>query len=48
MLFLKVWMEVLSGGVRSNDNVYVHFIGILLRANANWNKRVLGIEKRTT
>ena len=30
-------MEVLSGGVRSNDNMYVHFIGILLRAKTNWN-----------
>eukprot|EP00093_Oithona_nana_P009510 09510.XXX_175231_177695_1 [CDS] Oithona nana genome sequencing. len=31
----EVWMEVLSGGVRSNDNMYVHFIGILLRAKTN-------------
>ena len=30
----KVWMEVLSGGVRSNDNIYVHFIGILLHADS--------------
>ncbi len=26
----KVWMEILSGGVRSNDNLYVHFVGILI------------------
>ena len=25
-----VWIEVLSGGVRSNDNRYVHFLGIML------------------
>lgn len=26
-----VWIEVLSGGVRSNDNLYIHFVGILIK-----------------
>ena len=26
----EVWVDVLSGGVRSNDNVYVHFIGMMI------------------
>ena len=44
----EVWMEVLSGGVRSNDNMYVHFIGILLRADTNWNinERIYQEEKQ--
>ena len=25
-----VWIEILSGGVRSNDNLYVHFTGMLI------------------
>ena len=24
------WVEALSGGVRSNDNLYVHFTGVML------------------
>ena len=46
--FFKVWIEVLSGGVRSNDNMYVHFIGILLRADTNWNinERIYQEEKQ--
>ncbi|CAB4061856.1 C1QL [Lepeophtheirus salmonis] len=27
----SVWIDVISGGVRSNDNIYLHFIGILLK-----------------
>eukprot|EP00094_Tigriopus_californicus_P004268 TCALIF_04114-PA protein Name:"Similar to CAPRIN2 Caprin-2 (Homo sapiens)" AED:0.05 eAED:0.05 QI:0/0.75/0.8/0.8/0.25/0.4/5/1624/245 len=26
-----VWIEILSGGVRSNENIYVHFSGLLIR-----------------
>ena len=29
-LSLQVWIEILSGGVRSNENAYVHFVGHLL------------------
>ena len=25
-----VWVEILSGGVRSNDNLYIHFTGLLI------------------
>ena len=25
-----VWVEILSGGVRSNDNLYIHFTGMLI------------------
>ena len=26
----KVWVEIVSGGARSNENIYVHFVGYLL------------------
>lgn len=26
----RIWVEILSGGVRSNDNLYIHFVGMLL------------------
>ena len=26
----SVWVEILSGGVRSNDNLYIHFTGMLI------------------
>ncbi len=26
----RVWVEILSGGVRSNHNLYVHFVGVLI------------------
>jgi hypothetical protein len=28
-----VWVEILSGGVRSNDNLYIHFNGMIIHGS---------------
>ena len=32
-----VWIDVLSGGVRSNDNLYINFVGILIKPEPEQN-----------